>query len=274
MTGDVNYVLAPTGWDRTDPNPFTGKPFDPTWSGIFFLKHSDQFLNRTEPNGLYCASFGRKTASLQIRVTDFLRYERAQGRKTIVGTDADFGIDDFLHQSLANTPEPDILRPTDPRYIVHATSLEAWESIQTDRMLKSPVRLREQGISFVSVGFRELGEPPEYDEFVHFGAYDRWHSEFIVLSQQMGRICTENDTVYTPGIRLYIDNHKVISDGHGVRDGLHLIKVESELPLGPYLVAAIAVDDVDPEGTVKEWTPKSFFQAADDFLRGRVLSKA
>ena len=238
----LNYILAPPGWHYSKPNPFSGMSFSQDWSGLFFLNRDDaQFFNGTGSNGLYCVRFGRRTPYLENRVADFLRYECAHARKTIVGPDYPFDIPVFLQRCLAHTPESSMIRETDPRYVVHSTSLQAWQSIQTDLTLRSPLRLREDGIPYTSLGFQQLGEPQEYEEHVHLGSVDMWHSEFTVLSQQKGRICTEEDAIYTPGVRIYLDNHKLIRSGIGVRDGLHTIKVKSTLNVSPYLVAVVAM---------------------------------
>ncbi len=184
---DVNTAIAPVGWDPDAVNPSTGAPFDSSWSGLVFLsREDDQFTNGRRENGLYCASFGRKVQNLENRVADFLRYEAAQGRRTMVASQFELEIDAFLNDCLTRTPEAATVRASDPRYVVHSTSQEAWASISQDKILKSPVRLREEGVERTSIGFRELGEPPEYEDYIHFGAIDKCHSEFVVLSQQRG----------------------------------------------------------------------------------------
>ena len=261
----LNYVLAPPEWRYDMPNPFSGAAFDRDWSGLFFLDRDDaQFINGTGPNGLYCVRLGRRTPHLEYRVADFLRYESAQGRQTVVGSEYAFDIPGFIQQCLLHTPTPSTIRDTDPRYIVHSTSLQAWQSIRTDLTLRSPHNLRKNGIAYTSIGFRELREPPEYEYYIHFGSVRAWHSEAIVLSQQRGKICTEEDAIYTPGVRIYLDNHRLIRDDIGIRDGLHTIKAKSRLHLSPYMVAAISVADLDSGGAVKQWTPRRFFEAANE----------
>ncbi|MDP6037438.1 MAG: hypothetical protein QGG64_02715, partial [Candidatus Latescibacteria bacterium] len=153
----------------------------------------------------------------------------------------------------------------------HSTNLQAWQSIQTDFTLRSPLNLRKNDIPYSTIGFRELKEPSEYEDHIHFGSMDAWHTEAIVLSQQKGQICTEEDTIYTPGVRIYFDNHKLIQNEIGIRDGLHTIKVRSKLHLSDYMVAAISVDDVDPSKAVEHWTPRHFFQAANDYFYRQFL---
>jgi hypothetical protein len=84
-----------------------------------------------------------------------------------------------------------------------------------------------------------------------------------VSSHQKGRIVTDEDAEYEPGVRLYFDGHRIIEDELGVRDGVHLLKVRDRLPLEPYLRAAIGVPDVDQGGTVPAWTPRRFLDRAN-----------
>jgi hypothetical protein len=76
---------------------------------------------------------------------------------------------------------------------------------------------------------------------------------------------TDENATYEPGVRLYFDNHRIIEDGLGVRDGLHLMKVHRRLPLEPYLLAAVRAADLDP---VREggWTLRSFVARANAAL--------
>ena len=51
------------------------------------------------------------------------------------------------------------------------------------------------------------------------------YPEIVVASYQAGRFVMDGQASYAPGIRLYFDSHRIIRDGLGTRDGLHLIKV-------------------------------------------------
>jgi hypothetical protein len=116
----------------------------------------------------------------------------------------------------------------------------------------------------------ELKEPVEYEEFIHFGSIESWHTEAIVLSQQKGRIVTDEDTPYVSGVRIYLDNHKPIRSGMAGRDGLHLIKVKQRLPLTDFLIESISTDVLDPHQSVEEWTPMTFFREAGCVLMGAM----
>ena len=105
---------------------------------------------------------------------------------------------------------------------------------------------------------------------VMFGAVDAIGPELVVASFQAGRFVMDEDAPYTPGVRLYLNNHQIIRDRRGVRDGLHLIKVHHRLPLAPYLLAAIGAAGLDPGGEVGIWTPRAFVERANAALAQRM----
>ena len=78
------------------------------------------------------------------------------------------------------------------------------------------------------------------------------------------------DTEYEPGVRLYFDVHRIIRDGFAVRDGLHTLKVQYRLPLEPYLIASIGVDDVAPLAVGERWTTTLFLDRANEVFARRV----
>ena len=88
--------------------------------------------------------------------------------------------------------------------------------------------------------------------------------EAVLASKQAGRFVLDEDAIHEPGVRLYFDNHRIITDGLGTRDGVHLIKVYQHLPLTPYLLAAISVDDVQLENNAQMWTPRTFVAKANE----------
>jgi hypothetical protein len=90
-----------------------------------------------------------------------------------------------------------------------------------------------------------------------------------MASKQAGDFRLDPDTSYTPGVRLYFDLHAIIRDGLGVRDGLHLVKVRNHLPLTPYLLGAVGLEDVAAGDPGKDWTPRLFTQQADRIFEQR-----
>lgn len=204
---------------------------------------------------------------------DFLRYENAHGRTVILSFPKDIDVDGFVARALSCTPEANIVRPGDPKVVVHSTTLPAWESILADGELKAASLLGiEEGAS--ARGFSEIeryyqDEPPEYTDYIMFGGMDSAETEMVLASHNAGRFVCDDNAVYEPGVRLYFDNHRIIADGLGTRDGLHLIKVLRRLPLAPYLLAAVSVQDLDPEGKIEVWTIRSFVERANEAFRSR-----
>jgi hypothetical protein len=94
--------------------------------------------------------------------------------------------------------------------------------------------------------------------------------EMVLASNRTGRFLLNEDAIYQPGARLYLNNHRIIADGLCTRDGLHGTKVHIQLPLVPYLLAAITVDDLEPEAKVATWTPRTFVERANEAFRSEV----
>ncbi len=272
MQRGVEYFAAPSGWTPEDKNPFTGDGvYGAGWS-CFCLGGDRVRLDfyGSGGNGLFIFRLGRQSPELISRLADFLRYEVRQGRRVIFSFPEGADIDSIVETALDETPEENVVRPEDPRWTVHSTNLSAWASIRREGKLKSLSRLIEEGRPVISVGFRQLGEPGEYADYIILGRIDNVNSEHVVASQQKGFIFTEEHTPYEPGVRLYFDNHALIRAGLGTRDGLHTIKVRHYLPLDPFLVGAVGRAEVDPSGTVSEWTPRSFWLAANGYFYQRV----
>lgn len=271
----MEYFKAPQEWKYTDRNPFTEDgAYGWEWSCFCLLdSEGDQFYTGKSGSGLFSARFGRGVKNLEHRLVDFLRYENAQGRKVMLSFPDDVDIDAYVRQALLRAPEERSVRPDDPRVVVHSTTSDAWKSILKDRELKaaSQLALKRSGTgepSEVELYYRN--EPPEYKDYIMFGDVDSPASEMVLASVAKGRFVMSEDAEYQPGVRLYFDNHRLIADGLGVRDGLHLVKVRTSLPLEPYLLAAVTVEDVDPEGTVEVWTLRKFVEASNAFFRQRA----
>jgi hypothetical protein len=212
---------------------------------------------------------GRCFTSMETRLADFLKYETDHGRRVIVSFPPDMDADALVRRALEDTPDRSAVRPDDPRWWVHSTSVENWEKIRTCGELRSHERLRREGLSRAAVGLFVFGEPADYAEYVMLGLTTGIGPEHVVSSQQKGYLITEEDTLYTPGVRLYFDGHRIIRDSLAVSDGLHVLKVHDHLPLEPYLVAAIGVSDVDPAGEVNVWTPRTFLNRANECFASR-----
>jgi hypothetical protein len=275
MTANLKYVIAPPGWSPQDKNPFSkdGR-YGPEWSAFCLLERDDdQFFTGKSGDGPFSARFGRKVPSLEARLADFLRYENRHGRMVILAAPVEIDLENLVREALANTPETTHIRPNDPSVLVHSTTLEAWERIQEDRELKaasqieSKIHASNNRASLNPVEEYLKNEPPEYRDYIMFGDTSTCTPEMVVASSQAGRFLLEENAAYTPGTRLYFDNNRIIQDGRGTRDGIHVMKVFQRLPLEPYLLAAVSVKEIDPSGKVERWTLRSFVDEANRFYR-------
>jgi hypothetical protein len=274
---DVKYVKALPGWSYTDRNPFTQDgSYDSEWSSFCLLdREDDQVFTGQSGNGPFSARFGRCVENLEDRLIDFLRYENAHNRTVILSFPKDIDIDDLLARALLKTPRGNVVRPNDPPVVVHSTTTHAWESISADEELRAASRLGiERGQAQDAQEHSEIeryyqSEPPEYADYIMLGGMDSTAPEMVLASTSAGRFVLDDHAVYEPGARLYLNNHRIITDGLGTRDGLHVMKVHLQLPLVPYLLAAITVDEIDPEGKIATWTPRIFVEKANEAFRDR-----
>ena len=268
----MKYVKAPSGWSHADKNPFNPDgAYGPHWS-CFCLHDSetDQFFTGAAGNGLFSARFGRRVDHLENRLIDFLRYENSHGRTVILSFPEDVDIDGFVARALSRTPDANTVRSNDPLVVVHSTTMDAWESISAEGRLRAASRRDVERcqapdsseLSEVARYYR--GEPAECGDYVMLGGVGGTSPEAVLASKQAGRFVLDEDAIHEPGVRLYFDNHRIITDGLGTRDGVHLIKVYQHLPLTPYLLAAISVDDVQLENNAQMWTPRTFVAKANE----------
>ena len=258
------YLKAPIGWKPSDPNPFQDDgAYGPAWS-CFCIDGVERRVNFCGggKTGPFAFRLGADCPGLTSSLADFLRYECQHGRQVILSCPESTDVDALVRQALRDTPQAALVRSGDPRCVVHSTAMDAWPSIQADGCVKSLAALRREGKRISGLGLDEFGEPPDYADYVVLGRVDEVNAEHVVSSRQKGRIVTEGDLPYQPGVRLYFDNHAIIEAGLAVRDGLHLTKVHDRLPLSPYIVASVSVREF-PDQT---WTPRTFWKAANDLL--------
>jgi hypothetical protein len=275
LTDNLPYLIAPPGWDCRAPNPFTvDGSYGPDWSAFCLLdRDDDQFVTGQSGRGPFAARLGRRVAHLPERLADFLRYEGRHGRTVILSFPPEVDPREYLARALAGTPASGVVRAYDPGVVVHATTAEAWQSIQDSGALLAASQLvarREvPGSSDVPGSLEDYRqhEPPEYGDYIMFGEMDSCVPEMVVASYQAGRFALNENAVFRPGVRLYFDNHRLIRDGLGVRDGLHVIKVHLRLPLRPCMLGALSPQDLDPPDQVSAWTPRSFVERANAAFR-------
>ena len=268
----IKYRIAPTGWTQEDPNPFTADgSYGPQWSCFRIRDDADAWaVNRRWATGLYAFVVGRdwrhSESLLAADLADFLRYESMHERQVIVSVPVEIDAQALVQRAMAETPAWSVVRPYDPKWLIHSTMTRNWAAIQACGELRSLARLRREGCPVGGIGFAELGEPEDYTEHVMLGNAGAMAPEFVVASQHAGKIITEEDTPYQPGARLFFDGHRLVRDGLIVRDGLHTAKVYDHLPLDPYLIAVVTPAKLDPDGKIEAWTPRTFCLAALEYF--------
>jgi len=262
----MDYMRSPPDWEPSDPNPFSADGrYGSQWT-CFRIACAPGCLSGGGRRGPFTIVVPMDCPDLKARLADFLRYESRNGRRVILSCPESVDIDALIREALVETPEGDTVRPTDPKWVVHSTTLEAWDGISTAGSLKSLSLLREDGIQTTALGQTELGEPAEYADYVILGQMHALSAEYVVASGEEGRIVTEPDRPYDPGIRLYFDNHRIVRDGLAIRDGLHTSKVYRHLPLKPFMVASVRAEEFPP----RAWTPRTFVEAANELFFRKI----
>ena len=264
------YCIAPSDWRHDRPNPFGGGLFGEAWAGLFLEDTDDYiYLPRTYANGLYCIRFGKRTADLEHRIADFIRYHHALSRSVIVGSAVAVEIHAQVERSLCQTPLPELAREYDPHVVVHSTTIDRWRSIQLSGQLLPSRDLQRAGTAYPRIGFEALGEPAEYDTFVYFSTLGNEISETVVHSHQEGRIVIEPDSPYQPGARLYLDCDRMFQRGIILRDGFHMRKARGALSLAEYLIDVVIPADCASLKQSDHWTPRNYYRAADEVFSSR-----
>jgi len=215
---------------------------------------------------LFTFILGADTPDLKCRLADFLRYNERHKRNVIISCPEFIELEKFIAQALAETPDESFVRPSDPRWVVHSTTLAAWNDIRQDAMLKSLALLREEGKQLIGLGMEKLGDPLEFANYVMLAPMEAVSPEIVIASRMENQIMDDPDRPYEPGVRLYFDNHLIIRNGLAVRDGIHNIKVHRSLPLSPYMAAAVTAKDL-PRQT---WCPRTFCKAANRLFPGKI----
>lgn len=257
-----NYI-APDGWAPDSPNPFADDGRYDGWSCIEIRENRGNFQHGRMDSGLFSMIIDPSLDKFAIRIADFLRYEAQNGRRTIVLAPSDVDVDSLVRESLETYPSGSFLTSDESRWLVHSTTIDAWEEISCCKELKSLASLNQLDKKVVGLGLTHLREPDDYAEYVMLGYFDGIGCENVVASRGKGEIFTEENEAYTPGARLYFDGHGIIRDGLAVWDGIHVLKVHNSLPLDPYLMMSVTAKDVDPDSCVSEWTPRKFLDAAN-----------
>lgn len=151
--------------------------------------------------------YGQNNEEYKSHIIDFIRYENANGRTVILDTEFGQEIEILIKALIDVTPFPGIIRKTDPEYVLHSTSIDAWNKIKTLGEITAAAFLRERwnfDDSESETAKYIKNEPPEYKECVMFGGIGGGFTEIVVASYQKKKMICDENVEYTPGARLYI----------------------------------------------------------------------
>jgi hypothetical protein len=266
---ESKYLIAPKNWTPEQANPFSDKGDYEHYSVLFLASEEDgKFSYDRIGSGAFVFTLHRFVENMDQRIFDFIEYENLFGRRVLLGTNYDLDIKKYIKRLHCETQRYKV-RKSDPAVLVHSTTTHSWQSIMQDMTLKSVRMLTEADITYESVGFHADQEPEEYKDFVMFGGLGAM-PEFMFQAQQYGRIVSGVNEIYDPGIRLYLDGHKMIQDKIIYRDGIHQIKVKGSLELRDYLLFNYTVED---NSSAKKWTPKTFADECDKWFHRYTQGK-
>jgi len=207
---------------------------------------------------IYQLVISKKYDNWEYRVMDFISYIDSANINGVVEITKD-DLKNAEEKYIGHSYNDKSLREYEPSVLVHSAPMKAWKSIQKDKCLKSWNNLHQAGlINEKNPIGNLLGDPNEFSDYVMLGSGST--CEVVVSSSDKGEITCDIDTVYQPGVRLYLDAKKIANDGKLVRDGAHL-KVKDQLELEEYLLYAATAENIDIDE--KNWTPQTFSEKAD-----------
>jgi hypothetical protein len=274
----MRYVVAPTSWSPDEQNPFSADgSYTNLWS-CFSLKGGPGggfFTGRTK-SGCWLAKFSTGVTDVGQRFLDYTQYENHHGRTVIFDVPEDIDPNVFIEQAKVAAIDAIHWRQSDPEYVVHSTTIDSWNRIRNDNELRSvnltASRSRPSTTSKNEVEEYVSKEPPEYGDYIMFGTAGST-PELILASYAAGRFVLDEDVPYSPGVRIYVNNREIVTEGFCTRDGIHTTKVYQRLALQRYLILAITVADLPGSSDVETWTPRKYSEQADILFQKHILAR-
>ena len=251
--------IAPKGYTINNANPFTNDGnYDRTWTILAVDNRVEGMLFQKRSRlGCYAVSISPSYAFFNELLADFIQYELDHDRKIILVSECDMNLNFKTHYKEAR------VRLSDPRFLIHSTTLPNYEKIIADGSLKSANRLRAEGFPVHPIGFEPLGEPDDYLDHIMF-ANGGAAPELVVNSRLCGGANYNLHVPYTPQARLYFNGHKMVQNGIIVRNVASMVL--DSVPLKDYLVKTITANDLALPYGNSFWTPFSFAKSADEFM--------
>ena len=253
--------------EENDINPVTGTAYDDAW---VILRLTEDKSYETMAGGFEGSAYTIRISKLvhhdwRMAVGDFICFhENRKMNCILVMTEEEMKESERFCEG--HRFDDTLLRPCEPNVLIHSTTLENWEKIQSDGCLKSWNCLKRESNMHEDAPIGSvLGDPKDFRNFIMFGSGTA--CEIVVNSKQSGRVVMDAQAEYLTGARLYFDAVKMAADGLLLRDGAHL-KVETKLPLKPYLLFSATWENVGLPSRIS--TPEIFAREADQcFLSDR-----
>lgn len=252
-------------WLPSDKNPFSKDgEYGEKWSAFIYDEAARYYTQIEKNTKVYTIRVSTIIDKDYDRLIDFVSYETKYNRNIILK--ADIEVRHIIDNLLSKLSNKNMIRETDPRWIVHSTTTASWEEIKKSKFLYSPTELRKRGVMINEIGLKYYLEPKDYSDYIMLDILNGC-GEIAVNSRQLGYVCTDGSVLYKPGVRLYFDAHKIIKDGLAVRDGLHILKVENQLSLEKYLKMVVTEEMALEE---MNWTPTIYTEWTNEYFLKHV----
>lgn len=245
-------------------NPITNSEYDESWLVLTLSKDIPEPMIVGSNNGsAYTIKISKQIhPNWKMAVGDFIDFCNDNNLNGVVAiTENDY--QEAQNYYIGHSFDETVLRDYETSVLVHSTSMENWQKIQKDGMLKSWNKLNSEKsvIENEPIG-KQLGDPLHFSNYIMFGG--GVSGEIVVNSKQSGKIVMDIDSEYKTGARLYFDAERIAKDGLLVRDGAH-IKVKDCLPLEPYLIWISTWDKIGLENQIS--TPRIFAELSDNTFK-------
>jgi len=232
-------------------------------SSAFLVSTDEKISSGHSISGVFCHT-ARSINDISLdRICDFIVYENIKNRRPCIAVDETSDVRSAITERLNNFPKPTLVRNSDPKWIVHATSFTNGKAIIADGKIKSQkILIDEKYLSNHQLGYSQLREPIDYLDHINFAVMESIWPEAVVSSNQSGSM-GEFDEHYNPGFRFYIDAHDLIKSGLVVRTGAPFLKVAGALNLNGSINYHISKEIFEEQ----TWTPRTFTVAANEVFK-------
>lgn len=232
---------------------------------VFEINPSGSINSGSLKFGLFTYEVNFFNDSVLHRIEDFIRYENNRFRLPII---LDVGGLCSTNRFLPPIESISGLRKYEPDVCVHSTSINNGIRILEEGMLKSQLKLINEGwLVNTQLGYTVNGEPEDYLNHVNLGALASPWPERVSQSNQIQEIGNWSCS-YQPGFRFYFRTRKLDESGLLVRTGAPFIKVSDTLYLDDdngYL-GYVSSEELDGEN----WLPDLFTTKANEFFQQKI----